>query len=154
MKKFKLIKKYESPGGVIHIGVIKSVSEWQEYFPTLEDEDFEIKNDWFEVILPSHEERYNMCKDQIAQIDCRKETCFHYDQGHCLNISPAITLNYDNKFTCWSFNEIDEYEEDYDDEDLNLDDEDEESSQSLRISKMRTKWNNDSKNITVEDLPF
>ncbi|MFA5153711.1 MAG: hypothetical protein WC554_14215 [Clostridia bacterium] len=120
MKKFKLLKTYEWPGGTIHENVSKTIEEWQVYFP-LEKEDFENKTDWFEEIEPSHDERYEMCKDQNAQIDCRNECCFHHDKfGHCLNISPAITLNQNGKFRCWSkLVDEDKIEDDgYEEEDL------------------------------------
>ena len=48
-------------------------------------------------------EKYPMCEDQLAQIDCRITTCYHHnDTGCCGNISPAIALNENGKFTCWS----------------------------------------------------
>jgi len=51
--------------------------------------------------------KYPMCKSQLAQIDCRKTNCTFYDTGgECTNVSPALTLNADGKFLCWS-------EEDY-----------------------------------------
>jgi len=46
--------------------------------------------------------RYPMCKNQDAQIDCRKTECKYHECGSCKNISPAITLNENGKFTCWS----------------------------------------------------
>jgi hypothetical protein len=98
---YKLLKKFESPSQVIHPGVIKSRDEWERIF-NLEPGDLDIKSDWFEKSL-SHEERYPLCQDQPAQIDCRDEKCFHYSQGNCLNISPALTLLPMGKFTCWSF---------------------------------------------------
>ena len=50
-------------------------------------------------------QRYPMCKDQPAQIDCRVTTCKYYvGAGYCTNISPAITLNQDKTFVCWSKN--------------------------------------------------
>jgi len=50
-------------------------------------------------------ERYPMCKDQQAQIDCRVTTCrFNAGAGQCTNVSPAITLNTDKSFVCWSQN--------------------------------------------------
>lgn len=49
--------------------------------------------------------RYPMTKDQNAQIDCRQSTCiFNGAGGHCTNISPAITLNKNKYYTCWSKN--------------------------------------------------
>ncbi len=48
-------------------------------------------------------ERYPMCADQDAQIDCRITGCeFYKEGGNCSNISPAITLNESGKFACWS----------------------------------------------------
>jgi len=48
-------------------------------------------------------ERYPMGKDQLAQIDCRIDDCIFYKGGgQCANISPAITLNPDKTFVCWS----------------------------------------------------
>jgi hypothetical protein len=47
--------------------------------------------------------RYPMCKDQLAQIDCRNVACkFHDNKGNCTNVSPAITLNESGFFVCWS----------------------------------------------------
>lgn len=49
--------------------------------------------------------RYPMCSDQPAQLDCRVETCkFYGEGGKCNNISPAITLNENQTFICWSKN--------------------------------------------------
>lgn len=55
-------------------------------------------------VQPMHlGERYRMCSDQPAQIDCRVTTCLFYKGGgNCSNISPAITLNENGKFVCWS----------------------------------------------------
>ena len=50
--------------------------------------------------------RYNMTYDQPAQIDCRVSKCkFYNGSGKCVNVSPAITLNDNNKFVCWSMKE-------------------------------------------------
>lgn len=47
--------------------------------------------------------KYPMCEDQSAQIDCRVTKCkFYVGAGNCVNISPAITLNENGKFACWS----------------------------------------------------
>lgn len=49
------------------------------------------------------EERYNMSNDQNAQIDCRITNCkFYKGSGTCSNISPALTLNENKTFVCWS----------------------------------------------------
>jgi Fe-S-cluster containining protein len=49
-------------------------------------------------------DRYQMCKDQLAQIDCRMIDCIFYkSSGRCSNISPAITLNENNTFMCWTY---------------------------------------------------
>ena len=48
-------------------------------------------------------EKYPMCKDQRVQLDCRLSGCkFNKGGGNCDNCSPAITLNEDRKYTCWS----------------------------------------------------
>jgi hypothetical protein len=48
-------------------------------------------------------ERYRMCEDQLAQIDCRNTKCkFCGYGGYCTNVSPALTLNPDGTFICWS----------------------------------------------------
>ena len=47
--------------------------------------------------------RYPMTYDQPCQIDCRVTSCkFYKGAGKCENISPAITLNENGKFVCWS----------------------------------------------------
>lgn len=46
-----------------------------------------------------------MCKDQLAQIDCRKTNCIFHSNGRCNNISPAITLDPGNSGRCWSYKE-------------------------------------------------
>lgn len=46
--------------------------------------------------------RYPMCSDQLAQIDCRIETCVFHSNGACHNISPAITLS-THEAKCWSY---------------------------------------------------
>ena len=47
--------------------------------------------------------RYPMTYDQPCQIDCRVTSCkFYKGAGVCENISPAITLNENGKFVCWS----------------------------------------------------
>lgn len=52
---------------------------------------------------PSVSNRYPMCKDQIAQIDCRVKDCnYNLGTGKCSNVSPAITLHDGGKFLCWS----------------------------------------------------
>ncbi len=51
----------------------------------------------------TQEKRYPMTYDQPAQIDCRVEECkFYKGAGKCSNISPAITLNPNGTFVCWS----------------------------------------------------
>jgi hypothetical protein len=50
------------------------------------------------------QERYPMCNDQPAQIDCRVKNCiYHSGNGDCENISPAMTLLNSGHFNCWSF---------------------------------------------------
>lgn len=47
--------------------------------------------------------RYPMTYDQPCQIDCRVTSCkFYKGAGKCVNVSPAITLNENGKFVCWS----------------------------------------------------
>lgn len=44
-----------------------------------------------------------MGDDQPAQIDCRVTSCMYYGgAGVCTNVSPAITLNENGSFKCWS----------------------------------------------------
>jgi hypothetical protein len=46
---------------------------------------------------------YPMCKWQSAQVDCRNTECFFHDEGgQCKNTAPAITLNPDGTYVCWS----------------------------------------------------
>lgn len=47
-------------------------------------------------------DRYPMCSDQDAQIDCRLTKCKYHIKAECTNISPAITLNPNRKYVCWS----------------------------------------------------
>ncbi len=54
------------------------------------------------------EERYSMCQDQPAQIDCRVEACIFYFGGHCAKALPAITLNPDKSYVCWSEKTLEE----------------------------------------------
>lgn len=51
-------------------------------------------------------ERYPMCKDQPAQIDCWAIKCKKHGKGACHDISPALTLNTDGSFVCWSMEAI------------------------------------------------
>lgn len=46
--------------------------------------------------------RYSMCADQPAQIDCRAVDCQWQKDGGCNNISPAITLNLNGRYFCWT----------------------------------------------------
>ena len=48
------------------------------------------------------EEKYPMCEPQPAQIDCRIESCKYHINANCTNVAPAITLNPDGIFVCWS----------------------------------------------------
>lgn len=50
--------------------------------------------------------KYPMCESQLAQIDCRIEICRFYQDAKCINVSPAITLNQNGKFVCWSMEKI------------------------------------------------
>lgn len=61
---------------------------------------------------PEETHRYPMTKDQLSQIDCRIRNCkFYKGSGTCANVSPAITLNEDGKFVCWSKIEVNNREE-------------------------------------------
>jgi len=54
------------------------------------------------------QERYDMCQNQDAQIDCRDINCIYNKNGggHCQNVSPAITINANGTFACWSKDEL------------------------------------------------
>ncbi len=61
------------------------------------------------LIMPKKEdaknkkEMYPMCEPQFAQIDCRVTNCKYYKgAGVCSNIAPAITINENGTFVCWS----------------------------------------------------
>jgi hypothetical protein len=104
MKQYRILKKYETPSFTINEGVIKTVDAWKDIFRDLSSDDFDIKKDWFEPVKYTHDKRHPMCSDQPAQIDCRVFTCYHYGKEcNCLNVSPAITLNPDGTFSCWSY---------------------------------------------------
>jgi hypothetical protein len=46
---------------------------------------------------------YPMSISQSAQIDCRVSTCkYNKGRGVCDNVSPAISLNENGKFVCWT----------------------------------------------------
>ncbi len=45
---------------------------------------------------------YELCEKQLAQIECRICECIFYKEGGCVNASPAITLNSNGTFNCWS----------------------------------------------------
>jgi hypothetical protein len=54
-------------------------------------------------VVSDLEECYPMSYEQPCQIDCRIESCkFYKGAGVCENISPAITLNKNGEFVCWS----------------------------------------------------
>ncbi len=66
---------------------------------------------WVEGLAEAHRaplggktsERYPMCKDQPAQVDCHVKDCpFHLNEGQCSNVSPAITLNPNHTYVCWT----------------------------------------------------
>jgi len=60
------------------------------------------------VALPECPERHPMTYDQNAQIDCRVIDCNYYKgAGKCNNISPALTLNKNKTFVCWSKKSVD-----------------------------------------------
>lgn len=48
-------------------------------------------------------EKYPMGYSQPAQIDCMVKDCIFYKGGGvCSNVSPAISLNPNKTFVCWS----------------------------------------------------
>lgn len=51
--------------------------------------------------------RYAMGSDQPAQIDCRVVDCVFHKEGCCCNVSPALTLNPNLTFRCWSERKLD-----------------------------------------------
>jgi hypothetical protein len=55
-------------------------------------------------------ERYELCKDQPAQIDCRVSSCAYHKEGSCTNISPAITFA-GNASNCLSYDKKDNLKE-------------------------------------------
>ncbi len=50
VSKYRLLKKYETPYYTYHIGVEKTIAEWIKIFPQLNDWDFPVKSDWFELV--------------------------------------------------------------------------------------------------------
>ena len=69
--------------------------------------DLETEELWKVSVGIKSNERYPMCKDQPAQIDCRREDCKYHQGGACVNVSPAITLKGDitQTWKCWSYEE-------------------------------------------------
>ncbi len=73
---------------------------------------FQRLRDWVESLAEAHRaplrgktpEHYPMCKDQPAQVDCRVEDCPFHLPGQCSNVSPAITLNPNHTYVCWTRN--------------------------------------------------
>lgn len=52
---------------------------------------------------PTQPKRYPMGNDQPVQLDCRIDDCvFYRGGGQCSNVAPAITLNANRTFNCWS----------------------------------------------------
>ena len=50
-----------------------------------------------------YDKPYPMTKDRKEiQLDCRKTACRYYDSGDCTCNAPAITLNQNKEFVCWS----------------------------------------------------
>ena len=47
-------------------------------------------------------DKYPMCKEQPAQVDCRVTDCIYHTGTACNNLAPAITLHIGEKFHCWS----------------------------------------------------
>jgi hypothetical protein len=100
------------------IGIILNHETDRETFINVditEKQALDLKKQVIEV--RSDKDRYPLCKDQLAQIDCRKTECPFHEDGKCNNSSPAITLHHIGKFICWSrnileteFKENEEYE--------------------------------------------
>ena len=132
MKKYKLLQDYDWPGGRVEAGVIKTDAMWREYFPKLEDIDFQTNIQWFEEIELTHDEKYELCEEQVVQLKCLRDYCFHNNDGVCLNVSPAILLR-SEKATCFSF-VIAEAEEDTEEE---TDDEDDVDDVSVSTPNKR-----------------
>ena len=42
---------------------------------------------------------------QAVQIECKISRCYHNANGNVCTTKPAISLNEDNKFSCWSYGE-------------------------------------------------
>jgi len=109
-KKFQLIKEY--PGSPKLGTVVKSrnTSKSIPFYKELYFDDENVMHYSPELIENYPEfweeiqfnKRYPMCKDQNAQIDCRVSDCIYHDHGQCNNISPAITLNPNKIYVCWS----------------------------------------------------
>jgi len=55
-----------------------------------------------DAVKDQYKDRYPMCDDQPAQIDCRRECRFNSGKGYCENVAPAITLNPDGTAVCWT----------------------------------------------------
>ena len=69
---------------------------FERYFGTSKPESYKKS-------LKGYYYRYPWTNDQPCQIDCRVSSCkFNNGSGICHNISPAITLNENGKFSCWS----------------------------------------------------
>jgi hypothetical protein len=65
----------------------------------------ELKNiiEIVDQINTTNKTKYPMCGSQLAQLNCVVTTCkFYKGGGTCSNVSPAITLNLDGTFVCWS----------------------------------------------------
>lgn len=84
-----------------------SENDGRNYLPKTEDSEYEPllgflqrrfkeEIEFFSRLLPKTEEipeRYSMCEDQPAQIDCRNTVCKWHVNAACTNVSPAITLS-------------------------------------------------------------
>jgi hypothetical protein len=46
---------------------------------------------------------YPMCKPQPVQLDCRKTDCIYHQNAGCTNPAPAVTLNENSTFICWTY---------------------------------------------------
>jgi len=50
MKKYKLLKDFTDPNGTVGAGVIKDAHQWMSRFALLNENDLDIKDDWFELV--------------------------------------------------------------------------------------------------------
>lgn len=77
--------------------------EWNENLRKARKILNEIQSEFKHPDVHVSDKPYPMTCDQPSQIDCRVTICkFYKGSGKCVNTSPAITLNENGKFVCWS----------------------------------------------------